>query len=68
MGRDAVDRDGTVTEILAGATFRARLDDDTEVFAYAAGKARKTLMHAAVGDRVRVQVAPQTPGRGRILR
>jgi translation initiation factor IF-1 len=63
-----VDLVGTVTEILTVSTFRVRLDDDTVVVAYAAGKARKTLMTAAVGDRVHVQLEVTTPGRGRILR
>jgi translation initiation factor IF-1 len=69
VGEDAaVDVAGTVTEILTASTFRVRLDDDTVVLAYAAGKIRKTLMTAAVGDRVHVQLAPESPGRGRILR
>jgi translation initiation factor IF-1 len=63
-----VDVSGTLTEILTRSTFRVRLDDDTEVVAYAAGKMRKVLMTAAVGDRVQVQVASESPGRGRILR
>ena len=63
-----VDLSGTLTEILTRSTFRVRLDDDTVVVAYAAGKMRKVLMTAAVGDRVQVQIASESPGRGRILR
>jgi len=58
---------GMLTEILPGDTYRVRLDDGSLVLAYAAGKTRKALMTAAIGDRVRVQVASDSAGRGRIL-
>jgi translation initiation factor IF-1 len=62
------DATGMLTEILPSGTYRVRLDDGSVIEAYAAGKMRKLLSAAAVGDRVKVQVAVDSPGRGRILR
>jgi translation initiation factor IF-1 len=64
----ATDFDGTVIEVLDRSTFRVKLDNDTVVLAYAAGKTRKVLLGAVAGDRVCVQVAESDGTRGRILR
>ena len=65
---EVIELDGEVIEALPNAMFRVKLDNEHEVIAYAAGKMRKVLMTAAVGDRVQVQIASESPGRGRILR
>jgi translation initiation factor IF-1 len=57
---------GMLTEILSSGTYLVRLDDGSLIEAYAAGKMRKLLSGAAVGDRVQVQLAFDSPGRGRI--
>jgi translation initiation factor IF-1 len=59
--------DGTVIEVMGRGTFRVRLDNNDVVFAYSAGKTRKTLLTTVAGDRVSVQIAADGPARGRIL-
>jgi translation initiation factor IF-1 len=61
------DFDGTVIEVLDRGMYRVKLDNDTVVIAYAAGKIRKSLSGATAGQRVSVEVAPDDTARGRIL-
>ncbi len=59
--------DGIVYETLPGATFKVRLNDDTEIIAYLAGKMRLHYIKVMSGDRVLLELSPDGR-RGRIIR
>lgn len=58
---------GVVEEALPNTLFRVKLEDDTLVLAYLAGKMRLHRIKVLVGDRVQLQLDPYG-GRARITR
>lgn len=58
---------GEVTELLPGAAYRVRLEDEAVVTAHAAGAAEKNFVRLRPGDRVRVVLAARDRTRGRIV-
>jgi len=65
--RQASEASGTVIEALPDTLFKVKLENDTEVLAYLAGKMRMNRIRVLVGDRVTVQIDPYG-GKGRITR
>jgi translation initiation factor IF-1 len=63
----AIEVEGTVVEALPDTTFKVRLDSGHEVLAYLSGKMRKYYIRVLLGDRVRVELTPYDPKRGRIV-
>lgn len=59
--------EGTVEETLPNTLFRVKLDDDSVVLAYLAGKMRLHRIKVLVGDRVQLLLDPYG-GRARIVR
>ncbi len=66
MGKDAIEVEGTVSEVLPNATFRVELENGHEVLAYLSGKMRKFYIRVLEGDRVKVEMSPYDLTRGRI--
>jgi translation initiation factor IF-1 len=64
---DKIDVEGTVVEALPGTQFRVQLDNGHEILAYLSGKMRKYYIRILLGDRVRVELSPYDPTRGRIV-
>ena len=66
MANDAIEMEGTVTEVLPNANFRVRLENGHEILAYLSGKMRKFYIRVLAGDRVKVEMSPYdlTPGQG----
>jgi translation initiation factor IF-1 len=62
-----IDVEGTVIEALPSTQFRVRLDTGHEVLAYLSGKMRKYYIRILLGDRVRLELSPYDPTRGRIV-
>ena len=58
---------GIVEEALPNTLFRVKLEDDTLVLAYLAGKMRLHRIKVLVGDRVQLHIDPYG-GRARITR
>lgn len=59
---------GTVMEALPDTMFRVRLDGEGQVLlTYLAGKMRHFRITVLVGDRVKVELNPYDPNRGRII-
>jgi len=58
--------EGTVTKALANTQFIVKLDVGHEVMAHVAGRMRKNFIRIVPGDRVKVEVSPYDPKRGRI--
>ncbi len=66
MGKDAIEVEGTVNEVLPNATFRVELENGHEILAYLSGKMRKFYIRVLEGDRVKLEMSPYDLTRGRI--
>lgn len=66
MAKDVVEMRGTVEELLPGATFRIKLENDHEIIAHLAGKIRKFRIRISIGDEVKVEMTPYDLNKGRI--
>ena len=66
LAKDAIEIEGTVTEVLPNATFRVKLENDHEVLAYLSGKMRQNYIRVLEGDRVKVEMSPYDLTRGRV--
>jgi len=63
---DVVEVRGTIEELLPGATFRVKLENDHEVIAHLAGKMRMHRIRLGVGDEVKIEMTPYDLTKGRI--
>ena len=69
MGADqAVTVAGTVAEERPAAIYAVVLDGRRQVLAHLAGTLQRNFVRLVPGDRVEVVLAPDDPGRGRIVR
>lgn len=66
LSKEAIEMEGTVTEVLPNATFRVELENGHEVLAYLSGKMRKNYIRVLEGDRVKVELSPYDLTRGRV--
>ncbi len=66
MSNDAIEVEGTVTEVLPNANFRVELENGHNILAYLSGKMRKFYIRVLEGDRVKVEMSPYDLTRGRI--
>jgi len=64
--QDAIELEGTVTELLPNATFRVTVPSGHEVLTTLAGNMRRNRIRVLAGDRVTVEVSPYDLTRGRI--
>ncbi|MFA0731777.1 MAG: hypothetical protein LKKZDAJK_001597 [Candidatus Fervidibacter sp.] len=62
-----IEVEGTVKEALPNATFRVLLDNGQEVLAHVSGRMRVHFIRIVPGDRVKVELSPYDPKRGRIV-
>ncbi|MEL6404202.1 MAG: translation initiation factor IF-1 [Chloroflexota bacterium] len=58
--------EGTVVEALPNTQFMVELENGHQVLAYLSGKMRKFYIRILLGDRVKVEMTPYDPDRGRI--
>ena len=63
---EGIELEGRVTEVLPGGMFRVKMEHH-EVLATLAGKLRRKRIRIVLGDRVRVEVSPYDPARGRVV-
>ena len=66
MKQEAIELEGTVSEVLPSAMFRIDLPNGHKLLATTAGKMRKFRIRILAGDRVTVEVSPYDLTRGRI--
>jgi translation initiation factor IF-1 len=64
--QEAIELQGTVTDVLPSAMFRVDLENGYKVLATTAGKMRRFRIRVLAGDRVTVEVSPYDLTRGRI--
>ncbi len=65
--KDVVEVKGSIQELLPGATFRVKLENEHEIIAHLAGKLRMNKIRLGVGDEVRIQLTPYDLTKGRIV-
>lgn len=58
---------GVITDLLKGAQFRVRLENDFMVTAHLNGKMRQNKIKLIEGDSVIVQMSPYDLSKGRII-
>lgn len=63
---DTIEVEGTVVEVLPNAMFRVELQSGHRVLAHISGKMRIHFIRISPGDRVKVELSPYDPTRGRI--
>ena len=60
--------DGVVLELLPSHLVRVELDGRHQVTAHLASPVGRNFVRVIVGDRVRVALMPNDPGRGRVVK
>lgn len=66
--KDSIILEGEVIENLPNTLFRIKLKEkDKVVLCYLSGKMRKHYIKILPGDKVRVEITPYDPDRGRII-
>jgi translation initiation factor IF-1 len=66
MKEQAIEIEGTVSEVLPSTTFRVSLSNGHNVVATLAGKMRRFRIRVIAGDKVIVAISPYDLTRGRI--
>ena len=66
-GKDFLDADGAVIELLPSAMFRIQLDNGHEILGHLSGKMRMNRIRLLPGDRVRVEMTPYDLTKGRVV-
>jgi translation initiation factor IF-1 len=64
---EKIEVEGRVIEALPSTQFLVELDNGHQVLAYLSGKMRKYYIRILLGDRVRLEISPYDPTRGRIV-
>lgn len=65
--KDISEIEGEVIETLPDAQFRVKTDTGKVILAYISGKIRVHRIRILTGDRVKVELTPYDPDRGRIV-
>ncbi|MGH2348235.1 MAG: translation initiation factor IF-1 [bacterium] len=64
--KDMIEVEGAVVEVMPNAVFRVELQSGHKVLAHISGKMRINFIRILPGDRVKVELSPYDPTRGRI--
>lgn len=67
QGKDFIETDGVVNELLPAAMFRINLDNGHEILGHLSGKMRMNKIRLLPGDKVKVQMTPYDLTKGRIV-
>ncbi len=67
MPREKLEVEGVVKECLPNAVFRVEIEGGHEILAHISGKIRVHFIRIVPGDRVKVEISPYDPKRGRII-
>lgn len=65
--KEAIKKQGVIIEGLPNASFKVKLDDDSEVLAHISGKMRIHFIKILLGDKVTVEISPYDKTKGRIV-
>ena len=65
-GKDTIEMQGTVIEVLPDTVFRVKLENDHVITAHISGRMRKNYIRILNGDSVTVEMSPYDLSKGRI--
>ena len=65
-GKDTIEMQGVVTEVLPNTVFSVKLENDHVITAHISGKMRKNYIRILNGDKVTVEMSPYDLSKGRI--
>ena len=65
-GKDTIEMQGTVKEVLPNTVFRVKLENDHVITAHISGRMRKNYIRILNGDSVTVEMSPYDLSKGRI--
>jgi translation initiation factor IF-1 len=65
-GKDTIEMQGVVTEVLPNTVFRVKLENEHVITAHISGKMRKNYIRILNGDKVTVEMSPYDLSKGRI--
>ena len=65
-GKDTIEMQGTVIEVLPNTVFRVKLENDHDITAHISGRMRKNYIRILNGDSVTVEMSPYDLSKGRI--
>ncbi len=65
-GKDTIEMQGKVIEVLPNTVFRVKLENDHVITAHISGKMRKNYIRIMNGDNVTVELSPYDLSKGRI--
>ena len=65
-GKDTIEMQGTVIEVLPNTIFRVKLENDYVITAHISGRMRKNYIRILNGDSVTVEMSPYDLSKGRI--
>ena len=65
-GKDTIEMQGTVIEVLPTTVFRVKLENDHVITAHISGRMRKNYIRILNGDSVTVEMSPYDLSKGRI--
>ena len=65
-GKDTIEMQGKVIEVLPNTVFSVKLENDHVITAHISGKMRKNYIRIMNGDNVTVQLSPYDLSKGRI--
>jgi len=66
MGKDTIEMQGAVIEVLPNTVFRVKLENDHVITAHISGRMRKNYIRILNGDNVTVEMSPYDLSKGRI--
>ena len=64
---DHIEMEGVIVDTLPNTTFRVELENGHIVTAHISGKMRKNYIRILTGDKVKVELTPYDPSKGRIV-
>jgi len=62
----SIEQDGVIIEALSNAMFRVELENGHVITAHISGKMRMYYIKILPGDKVKIEMSPYDPNRGRI--
>ena len=65
-GKDTIEMQGTVIEVLPNTVFRVKLENGHVITAHISGRMRKNYIRILNGDSVTVEMSPYDLSKGRI--
>ena len=65
-GKDTIEMQGTVMEVLPNTVFRVKPENDHVITAHISGRMRKNYIRILNGDKVTVEMSPYDLSKGRI--